>query len=74
MRLNEFVNTGMVPSVARSSRARSTVKNPLHREVDVAPLSATCDLDAVGQGAQGTVGPAGTAVLRDVLVETVGKV
>jgi hypothetical protein len=46
----------------------------LWRQVDIGPGSVSGDLDAIGEDRSGSVGPAGSAVLRDVLVEDVGQV
>jgi hypothetical protein len=46
----------------------------LGRYVDIGPGSVTGDLDAIRESGGGGVGPAGTAVLGDVLVADIGKV
>jgi len=59
-----------VASVARTD----AVEHVLNREVDVDACSITSDLDAVTQCRDGTVGPASSTVLRDVLVAVHGAV
>jgi hypothetical protein len=45
----------------------------LGSDVDIGPCSISGDLDSVTEGGSGSVGPAGTAVLGDVLVADVGE-
>jgi hypothetical protein len=46
----------------------------LRSDVDIGPSSLSRDLDSVGEGGGGGVGPAGSAVLRNVLVPQIGEV
>ena len=50
-----------------------TRDDDLGGDVDIGPSSATGDLNAIGESAGGGVGPAGTAILGDVLVADVGQ-
>lgn len=51
-----------------------TGDDDLGGDVDIRPLCLACNFDAVGQGRGRSVGPAGSAVLGDVLVPQVSKV
>jgi len=61
----------LVRAVHRASIAganSTAIEQVLHCQVDVHTLSFASDFDSVAEGGDGTVRPAGTAVLRDVLV------
>lgn len=72
--LDEFVDAGVVPSVTAPRFGGAAVQDPLDGEVDVVALALTCDFDAIGEGGDGAVGPAGSAVVGDVLVQMFGEV
>jgi len=52
----------------------SAVQDVLHREVDIGALGTTSDLDAISQGRDGAMSPAGATVLRKMLVAGHGAV
>ena len=54
--------------------SRLTGNDDLRRDVDIGPGSLTGDLYTIRESRGGSVGPAGTAVLWDVLVAHVGQV
>lgn len=57
-----------------SSHTVSTVENILHRQVNLVTKALPRNLDAISERRQGTVRPAASTVLRNVLVETLGQV
>ena len=60
--------------MARSGHFRTAVQDELNAEVDVVTLGITSNLDAISERGQGSVGPATSTVLRNVLVQTLGQV
>mmetsp|Transcript_15973 Transcript_15973/g.23930 ORF Transcript_15973/g.23930 Transcript_15973/m.23930 type:complete len:213 (+) Transcript_15973:603-1241(+) len=72
--LNELVNTRVITSMARSGNVSSAIKNVLDGEVDIVSQATTGDFNTVGEGRHGTMGPARSAVLGQVLVEAMGEV
>ena len=72
--LNQFVHTGMIPTMTGTGRFGSAVQDPLNAEVNIVALSLTSDLDTISQGRDCAVSPAGSTVVRDVLVEMLGEV
>lgn len=50
----------------------STIEDVLDGQVDVFSLAFASNLDAVGESAERAVSPAGSTVLGDVLIQTVG--
>lgn len=60
--------------MARSSNVPTAIQYVLNRKVDFIALSLASNLDAIGQSTQRTVGPTGTAILWNVLIETVRQV
>ena len=65
---------GPIDAAALAGAHTAAIQQVLHRQVDVHPLSPARDLDTIPQGRDGAVGPAGAAVLRDVLVAGHGAV
>jgi hypothetical protein len=69
---------GLDPLVDRSAGAAvagsrvAAVQDVLHGQVDVDARALAGDLDAVAEGTDGAMRPAGAAVLRNVLVERLG--
>ena len=72
--LDEFIGTSMVTPVARSGFLSPAVQNVLNTQINIIALSQASDLDAVRKAAQGSVRPATSAVLRNVLIERVCEV
>lgn len=70
--VDPLVRTNYRTAVARTSI--TAVEHVLNREVDIDALSSTSNLDPVTEGGQGTMSPARSAVLRDVLVTVHGTV
>mmetsp|Transcript_17021 Transcript_17021/g.39084 ORF Transcript_17021/g.39084 Transcript_17021/m.39084 type:complete len:262 (-) Transcript_17021:437-1222(-) len=66
--LNEFVNTRVASAVAAAGGVRGAIENVLDAEVDLVSRSVAGNLDAVSQRREGTVCPATTAILGNVLV------
>ncbi len=58
-----------VSTVARSCAFGSAVQNKLNTEVDVIALGVACDLNAISKRRQGSMSPATSTVLRNVLVK-----
>jgi hypothetical protein len=52
----------------------TAIQYPLDGEVDVMTLALAGDFDPISEGGDGAVGPAGAAVVGDVLVEVFGEV
>lgn len=63
----------MATSPAAAGNSPAAVKEPLYRQVDVISNAAPRDLDPIGEGREGPVGPAAPAVLGYVLVQRVGE-
>jgi len=70
--LNKLINTSMRSSIARSRHMPGAVQNVLNAQIDVVAGAIAGDFDTVREGGKGGVCPAGSTVLRDVLVELVG--
>ena len=70
-RVCDFRNP-VVDAKARATVARAhsaTVQDMLHREVDVDPPSLACNLDAITKSRDGSMCPAATTILWNVLIE-----
>jgi hypothetical protein len=65
--LNEFIGTGMVSTMTRSSHIGSTIQNELNGKIDVVSLSLASNFDAISKTAQSPVGPTTSTVLWNVL-------
>jgi len=66
--LDEFEGGTSITTIARTGLVSTTVEDVLNREVDVDTTGLAGDLDTISEGRHSTMGPAGTTVLRDVLV------
>lgn len=64
----------MVSTIATSSNFGTAIENELNTEVNVITLAVTGNLDAIAEGAQGTMSPARSTVLRNVLVQRVCQI
>lgn len=64
----------MISSVTASRLLGAAVQHPLDGEVDIVSLVLAGDFDTIRERADGTVSPAGPAVVGDVLVEVFGEV
>ena len=71
--LYELVGRSVVTSVTGSRHIGSAVQNELNGQIDIIALPVAGDLDAIRKTTQGAMRPAGSAVLRKVLVERVGQ-
>ena len=60
--------------MARSCHFGTAVQDKLNAEVDVITLGIACNLDAISERGQGSVRPATSAILRNVLVQRLGQV
>ena len=72
--VNEFKNTRVASTMATASRGGCAVQDVLNTEVDFVSRSISSNLDAISERGQGSVGPATSAVLRNVLVQRMGGV
>lgn len=70
--VDEFVGSNGGTTVAAPGLL-ATVEQKLNRQVDVRPRSVPGNFDAVCQGRHAAVCPAGSTVLRNVLIEHVGQ-
>jgi hypothetical protein len=64
----------VIPTIARSSHFGTAIENELNGKVDVCAFGIAGNLNAIGEGTQGSMCPAGAAVLRQVLIERVSQV
>jgi len=71
--MDPLIGGQCVTSVTRSGLT-SAVQNILNGQIDFLATAISCDFDSVGQGREGCMGPAGSAVLGDVLVQVFGDV
>ena len=74
MILNQLIDSSVVSSMATSCGFGSAIQHPLNGEVDIVSLSITGNFDAVGESGDGAMCPTGSAIMRDVLIETFGEV
>ena len=72
VKIGVFVYIGRVSAVAVT--APSTVDENLRREGDIRPRSVSGDVDPIGDGAGGALGPATSAVVGNVLIFVPGEV
>jgi hypothetical protein len=72
--LEELISAGVISSVATSSNFRSAIQNKLDRKVDVITLCFASNLDAISKRTETSVSPAGSTILRNVLVQTVSQI
>ena len=72
VKIGVFVYIGRVSAVAVT--APSTVDENLGGEGDIRPRSVSGDVDPIGDGAGGALGPATSAVVRHVLIFVPGEV
>ncbi len=72
--LNEFKDTRVASTVATSSHVGCTIQNVLDAQVDLVSGCVAGDFDAVAQRREGPVRPAASAVLWNVLVQSMGCV
>mmetsp|Transcript_20312 Transcript_20312/g.59341 ORF Transcript_20312/g.59341 Transcript_20312/m.59341 type:complete len:206 (-) Transcript_20312:295-912(-) len=61
-------------AVARTCDIGTTVQDPLDAEVNVDSLATSGDLDAVCEGTHGSVGPAASTVLWDMLIQILRQI
>jgi len=59
----------MIPPMTTPGSPRSTIQNKLNTQVDIVSFPIPCDFDAIHKTGDGTVRPARTAVVRNVLIE-----
>ena len=64
----------MIPAMTGSGFIGTAIQYPLNGEVNIVTLTLAGDFDPIGEGGDGAVGPAGAAVVGDVLVEVFGEV
>ena len=72
--LNELIRRRVVTTMARAGHFSAAVEDELNGKIDLLPFALTSDLDAISQSRNGTMCPARTTVLREVLIQTVGEV
>jgi hypothetical protein len=72
--MNQLVDARVISTMAGTGSFRTAVQDELDGEVDVVTYAPTRDFDAVLEGANGSMCPAGSAVVRDVLIEHFGEV
>ncbi len=72
--MNQFVNAGMISSVTGTGSFRTAVQDELDGEVDVVTDAPTSDFDTVLESRNSSVGPTGSTVVGNVLIEHFGKV
>jgi hypothetical protein len=72
--LDKLVRRNMISTMAGSCRLRTTVQYVLNTEIDIVSLSLASNLDTIRETGQGSVRPATSAILRNVLIETVRQV
>lgn len=63
----------MTATVTTAGRVGAAIEDELDREIDFVGCGIAGNLDAVGQGGESSVSPTGTAILRNVLIQTLGE-
>jgi hypothetical protein len=71
--MDKFINTRVASTVATACDTASTIEKILDRQVDFVPTGIG-NFDSVCECRQRTVSPTRTAVLGNMLIQTVGKV
>ena len=72
--MNELIRGSVVSTMTTAGDTSAAVENELNRKVNVIALAVACNLDAITEGRESTVGPTRTTVLRNVLVQRVSEV
>ena len=72
--LNELIRRRVVTTMARAGHFSAAVEDELDGKIDLLPFALTSNLDAISQSRNGTMCPARTTVLWEVLIQTVGEV
>jgi hypothetical protein len=69
--LNEFVGTGVVSTMTRSSQIGTTIQNKLNGKINIISLSLATNFDAIRKTTQCPMSPTTSTVLRDVLEKNI---
>mmetsp|Transcript_973 Transcript_973/g.1605 ORF Transcript_973/g.1605 Transcript_973/m.1605 type:complete len:200 (+) Transcript_973:610-1209(+) len=72
--LDKLIRGSVVSTITTAGHFGPAIENELNTEIDIIALTVAGNLDAIGEGGQGTVSPATATVLWNVLIETVGQV
>ena len=72
--MNEFENTRVASTMATTSRGGCAVQDVLDTAVGFVSRGSSSNLDAISERGRGSVGPAASTVLRNVLVQRMGGV
>jgi hypothetical protein len=72
--LDKVVDSRVRATIAATSDFRTTIENVLNAQINVVALTQTSNLDAIRETGQGSVRPATSTVLGNVLIEGMGQV
>ena len=59
--------------MTRACHFTTAIQNKLYAQIDILGYALACNFNSIGKGGEGSMGPTGSAVLGEVLIELFGE-